>query len=207
MKTNLYKIFLLFEIIITLFIINALLIAGSLLSLFILFPVLLTATFSITRRLVHYNEFNGVLYSFFTFIKGNVFRTLKVLYPLTIFILLLLFNIFYFNEILIGAYPDYINGIILVAQFLLLYQLLGVLFISSLMLTAVDENRKIKDYYFYAFILFNANPIRSFLAILSTLVSIGLIFQTTQIAFFLFLPLGIILFYIVYVDVFEQKNF
>jgi len=203
---NLGKSLVVFEIILSIVIANLLLIVGSLLSLFLLFPVMLVSTLYIVRRMYLYREFNGIIYNFIYYMKGNILATIKLIYPLIIFVILLVFSITYYNQIVFEMIDPFFVWLIYIIQAFMLYQAVGVMLISAILYTK-NNTESPTAILNKAFIIFNAHPIKGVLSMISLVMGTVFVIYVIPYAYMLFLPISLFMFYVVFSDVIETKKF
>ncbi|MFW5895025.1 MAG: hypothetical protein ACOCU0_03750 [Bacillota bacterium] len=206
MKRSFGKVFAVFEILLSMVVANLLLVIGSFLSVFLLFPVLLVSTLYYLRRMYRYREYTGIIYNYTNFIRGNVLKTIKLLYPLALFIVLLLFSLFYYNRIILDLFHPYFILAITLVQAFMLYQALGVMLVASILYIR-NEKASVGTLLNKAFIIFNAHPFRGLLSMASLAMGGVFVVMVFPIAYLILLPLILFMFYVVYSDVVEQERF
>jgi len=205
------KAFVIFEIILSIALTNMLLIGGSLLSVFLLFPVLLISTLYYLRRMYLYREFTGIIYNYAHFIRGNILSSIKILFPLVLFIGFLLLSIFYYNRVMIELFHPFLVILIFVVQAFMLYQAVGVMLVSAILYAQFKEKHH-DETPTYAllnkgFIILNAHPVRGFLSIISLIMGTVFIIRLVPFFYLIVLPIGLFAFYVVFSDVIEQKKY
>ena len=206
MKQAFGTAFSIFEIILSIVLANVLLVIGSVLSGFLLFPVLLISTLYYLRRIYLYREFTGIIFNYTNFIKGNIVKSIKLLFPLVLFVGFMLLSVFYYNQILTDMLHPYFILVIFVVQAFLLYQVVGVMIVSAILYgkNPDTENKEILN---KAFIIFNAHPIRGFLSILSLAAGVIFIVRVLPFSYLIVFPIGLFFFYVVFSDIIEQKKY
>lgn len=206
MRSSLAKAFIIFEVIFSIVLTNMLFVVGSIASVFLLFPVLLISTLYYIRRMYLYHEYTGLIYNYTKYIKGNVGKSIKLLYPLVLFIALLLLSIFYYNQIIFEAFDPFLVWFIYIIQSFMLYQSIGVMIIASILYGKNNEitNKEILN---RAFIIFNAHPIRAMMSMTSLIVGAAFIIRVIPFSYLLIFPIILFLFYVVFSDVLELKKY
>lgn len=196
MRSNLAKAFVVFEVIISIVVSNISLVLLSIVSFGVLLPVLLVSTMNYIKRMLTYKEYEGIVFTYFSYIKGNIGNSFKAITPIILVIILLLLNLFSFNSILIEYFPLIMVQIIFYIQLFIVYYLIGFLLHVSIILT---NNKKLtlKEIYFNSFLKMNLNPIRNFFGILSLFISIYLSLYLVSYAYLIFIPIGLLVFYII----------
>jgi len=205
-KGSLNRVFVVFEVILSIAIANILLVFGSFISLFVLFPVLLVSTIYYLRNMYIHRDFTGIIYSYIMFLKGNIIKTFKMLYLFVLFIGLLILSIVYYNQILFELAPDLVIVVIYLVQAFMLYQTVGVMLVSSILYT---QNPKTPNMELInkAFLLFNAHPIKGLVSTISLVVGMIFVVRILPFSYMLVFPLGLFFFYVVFSDVIEGKNY
>lgn len=206
MKDSFGKAFAGFEILLSIVLANIFLVVGSVFSIFLLFPVLLISTLYYLRRMYRYHEFTGVIYNYTNFIKGNVLKSIRLLYPLVLFIALLLFSLFYYNRIILDLFPAYFILVIYLVQAFMLYQAVGVMLVASLLYIRNSE-AGVPTILNKAFIIFNAHPFRGMLSMLSLAMGAVFVIMVLPFSYLVLFPVMLFMFYVVYSDVIEQERF
>jgi len=200
------KAFIGFEVIFSIALTNIILVVGSVLSAFLLFPILLIATLYALRRMYTNKEYTGILVNYFRIIKGNILPSIKLLYPLVLFIVLIILSVFYYNQILFQIVPPFFVYFVYVVQAFLLYQAIGVLLVSAI-LYGKKQKQTIKYYLNHAFIIFNAHPVKGLLAMISLIMGIVVVIWVIPYAYLLVFPISLFMFYVVFSDVIENEKY
>ncbi len=203
MKNVLSKSFVVFEVIFSFVITNIVVFVGSILSATLLLPVFLVSMSNYIRNFYIHKEYSGIIFTFFTGIKGKIKVSIKILYPLMLFIGLLMLSIYYYNGFMSNYFGQTFIVVVFIVQLFVLYQSVGVLLLSALQV-AIDSKRNLVETYKYSFLMLNAFPVRSFLAMLSFITVIVLAVLSANALLFALLPLALMAFYIVFSDVFEK---
>lgn len=180
------------------------LVLGSVVSLFLLFPVLLVSTLYYIRRMYLYQEYTGIIYNYTKYIKGNILKTIRLLYPIVLFIGLLLLSIFYYNQIIFELLDPFLVWFIYLIQAFVLYQAIGVVILSALIYGTNPElpNKVILN---HAFLMFNAHPFRALLSMISLVMGALFVIKIVPFSYLIIFPIILFLFYVVFSDVFEKK--
>ncbi len=155
------------------------------------------------QRVVVYKDYQGMIYSFFKFIKGNITRTLKVLAPVIIGVILLLLNLFAFNNVLEEFLPTLLVQFIFYIQLFVLYYLIGFLLHTSILLASTKE-ANLKEIYFIIFQRMNLNPIRNFFGIFAFFMVIFLSLFRVDYFYLILFPIALIAFYITVLPLIED---
>ncbi len=206
MKQAFGTAFSIFEIILSVVIANVLLVIGSVLSAFLLFPILLISTLYYLRRMYLYREFTGIIFNYTNFIRGNVLKSIKLLFPLVLFVGFMLLSVFYYNQILLDVLHPYFILLIYLVQAFLLYQAVGVMIVSAI-LYGKNRDTENKEILNKAFIIFNAHPIRGFLSVLSLGAGFIFIVGVLPFSYLIVFPVSLFFFYVVFSDIIEQKKY
>lgn len=190
------RVFLIFEVIISLIVVNILFLLGSIFSGLFLFPVLLVSTMNYIRRFYVYEEYDGIMVTFVRFVRGKIWYSFTVLFPLVVLSIFLLATLLVFNEILIDSFPVFVIYVIHGVQLFALYQLIGIMLHSAIWISKTQQY-SIKEVYVHGFLVFNLHPIRSLFSMISLIVISILLLVYIDFTYLLFLPVGLFGFYIV----------
>lgn len=153
-----------------------------------------------------YREFNGIIYNFLRFIKGNIWLSIKLLYPLVIFVVLLVLSITYYNQIIFELVDPFFIWFVYVVQAFMLYQAIGVMLVSAIIF-GKNPNEPTTAILNKAFIIFNAHPIKGILSMLSLVMGALFVIWVVPFAYMIVFPISLFLFYVVFSDVIEPKKF
>ncbi len=205
MKSSWGKTLVIFEVIFSIAVTNMLFIAWSVLSLFIMFPVMLIGTLYYLRRMYLYREYTGILYNFAKFIKGNIIASFKLLYPLVLFVGLLLLSIFYYNQIIIELFHPFLVLLVYFVQAFLLYQTVGVMLVAGIIFIQ-DQAMLKRDILTRAFLIFNAHPVKALLAMLSLIMGTLVVIRVFPFFYLIVLPISLFMFYVVFSDILEKNQ-
>lgn len=206
MKSSFGKAFTLFEVILSVVIANVLLVLGSVFSLFLLFPALLISTLYYLRRMYLYHEYTGIVYNYMNYLRGNVLKPMKMIFPLVLFIGLLLFSIFYYNQAVTEVFHPFFVWLIFLVQLFMLYQAVGVMVVASI-LYAQNSETPAPTLLNKAFIIFNAHPFRALFSMISLFAGIVFVIRVFPFSYLVLFPVGLFLFYVVFSDAIEQKQY
>lgn len=196
MNKNIYSGFVVFEVILSLVITNFIFVVTSVITLGLLFPIMLVSTFNYIQRFYDQKEYEGIIFTFLSFIKKRILKTTKLLLPIVVLVFLLVINVFVFNIEVVETFSVNQLFILYTAQTLMAYQLLGILLHSAIILIE-EKDHTIKTLYKEAFLIFNLHPIRSFFSMLSLVVMIITSLYYVDYIYMLFAPLSLFAFYIV----------
>ncbi len=205
MKSNIYKGFILFEALFSIVITNIAFIGLSFLSILILTPVLLVSTFICIRRVYLYKEYQGIIFRFIFSAKGRIIRSFQVLYPALLFLAVLIASVLYYNQIMDYYFSDMVISIVILIQLLVIYQTVAIILLSALYLT-IDTKMHALDIYKASFLLFNANPLKGFLSMISLIAMILFIVEISWFGYLIFIPLSLFAFYTVFSKTFETRT-
>ena len=118
------KMFAIFELIVSFLIINLLIVVLSIVSLFLLYPVLISGIFYILRRIIKFKEYDSLLINYFTFVKKNIVSSLLAgILPMTLSFVIVL-TVIFVNPLMIDIINDSYIVVIQIVQLIMLYILL-----------------------------------------------------------------------------------
>jgi len=191
------KLFAFFELILSFFIINAVVVVFSIISMFLLFPVLISGIFYVMRGIIKHKEYESILSNYFGFVKKNIFRSMTVgVLPLIIMVIIILTIVFVnpFMTVIVSA--DLVI-VIQIVQLIVLYIFSSVLFISL-----IQISHEIKKESFLilqdSFLIFFAKPLRPLIAFLTVLIFGYYLYLYIDLYFIVFaIPIVYSLYYIV----------
>lgn len=191
------KLFAAFELILAFFIINATVVIFSIISLFLLYPVLISGIFYILRKIIKHKEYESIIFDYFRFVRKNIIKSLMVgILPLIISIIIVL-TVFLVNPMMVEITSmDLVMGI-QVVQLIVLYILFSVLSISLIQIAhsiKKDNMIVLRD----SFLIFFAKPLRPIIAFASIFIFGYYLYNFIEIYFIVFsIPILYSLYYII----------
>jgi hypothetical protein len=200
------KMFAIFELIVSFLIINLLIVVLSIVSLFLLYPVLISGIFYILRRIIKFKEYDSLLINYFTFVKKNIVSSLLAgILPMTLSFVIVL-TVIFVNPLMIDIINDSYIVVIQIVQLIMLYILSSVLFISLIQVAHLikkDNTIIIRD----SFLILFAKPIRSLLAFMSIFLFGYYLFSFIDLYFIVFaIPILMSLYYIIIYSNIDHYN-
>jgi uncharacterized membrane protein YesL len=182
-----------FEVIGSFILLNFIMILGSLISLFLLTPVLVFSMFKTLNKLSK-KSFDDIVFEYFANIKNNFVKATKIGYPILLAIIVVLYLFLVVNPYIIDLIPIYLYAVILGSQLLLLYMLISVLliFLMSLAVTETEENLMKKS-----FLVVFAYPAKTIISFLALFVIPGVVLSVSFYFLFLIIPCGLIGYHII----------
>ncbi len=196
MKLDIEKLnsFLKISLVITnLFVVNLYLIVFSILSLGILTPALLGATYFEIDKIIQYDMI-GLHKRFFSNIVKNFKYTMGKIFFISIFITVIFITMALFNELAFKSYNLVQLSIVLGAQIIMFFELSNILHISLIQIFIL-KNRDINKVLKNSFLILNTNVLKFLLANISVVISVALATRY-QIFIVVFISLSLTLYYI-----------
>ncbi len=202
MKNNqaIQRFFKVFEVLATFILLNLIMFLGSVISLFILTPLLVFSMFKTIGKLTR-KDFDDMLVEYFTNMKHRFVKVTKVGYPLILGIAFLLYLFLVVNPYIADIVPIYLYAIIMGAQLLLLYMIISVTMIY-LMKMAIDD--KEDNPFRSSILLVFGYPGKTIFAFLSMFFVPGLLLYISYFFIFLIIPFGLIGYYIMIAKTLEE---
>lgn len=180
-------------VVLNLFITNVIMVTFSVLSLGILTPALVGATYCEIENIYSY-DLNGVFKRYFLNFKNKLKLTLGKLLIINFFIIIICLNMLIFNRISANQYNPIFYYFILFTQIVMLFEMFNVLQISLIQIFVFDlEN--INKVLLNSFLIINTNIIKILLGNLSIVISLFLI-NKLPIFILVFIAINVTLYYI-----------
>lgn len=201
-KEAIKRFFKVFEVVASLVVINFMVVLGSVLTLFVLTPVLLYGAFYVTNKILIL-DVETLIADFIRAITSGFWNATKYGYPLLLGIGMLLGLFLGVNPLIVTEIPITLYGVILGAQLLLLYILLSLLLLH---LGSLVMNNGQQTSFEIALITIFAYPIRTTIAFLSLFVIPGFLLQITPYFLFVIILIGLQGYFIVMRNAFTTMD-
>lgn len=206
LNPTLAKMFAIFELIFSFLIINLLIVVLSIISIFLLYPVLISGIFYILRRIIKYGEYESILFNYYTFVKKNIVSALLTgILPMTLSFIII-FTVIFVNPLMIDIIKDSYIVVIQIVQLVMLYILSSVLFISLIQVAHLikkDNTIILRD----SFLILFAKPIRSLIAFISIFMFGYYLYSYIDLYFIVFaIPILMSIYYIIIYSNIDQYN-
>ncbi|ERJ11888.1 hypothetical protein [Haloplasma contractile] len=122
------------QVIVIMFITNLLFFLFSGVSLLFLMPVCIASAFHISKLILD-KKYDGLMLTYLRFIKEHALKCFKVSFPLLLLIIIIGFNLYWFNEGFIPIANPYVFTIILLLQVFIGFEALNIMLLSLIQLT------------------------------------------------------------------------
>lgn len=180
-------------IILNLFVVNTYVILFSILSIGILTPALLGASFCEIESILDY-DMVGINKRFFLNIKNNLKYVFGKIFIAYVFLIITLLSLLFFNKMVADSYSPYVYAIIVCTQLVVAFELINIIQVALIQIFVL-ENKDVNKVLRNSFVIVNTNLLRFLLANISLVIAIVLL-NKLSIFILLFISLSIALYYI-----------
>lgn len=180
-------------IILNLFIVNVYTVLFSILTVGILTPALVGASYSEMEKILSYDMI-GIHKRYFSSIKENIKNTLGKIIIIQIFIYIIIISLLFLDGLVAENYSLSFYYFIVSAQIFLLFEAFNIVQITLIQLF-VHGNKNIQETLKYSFLILNTNFFRFVLADISIVITVVLMTKLPIFAL-IFISLSLLLYYI-----------
>lgn len=186
---------------VNLFVVNTYLILFSILSIGILTPALIGATYCEVEKILQYDML-GVHKRFFTNVFLNFKATFGKILICNIYLTLIIGTILFFNNVVMANYNLVMASIIIGTQIIMVFELFNIIQVSLIQIFVL-KNNNVNEIIKNSFAIVNTNIIRFLLASVSIVIAIALV---TKLSIFIvvFISFTLTLYYISITNVVKE---